>query len=147
MRQPPASESRDPFSRARIATLVLLVVLYVPIGAVHLWRADLLLPIVPDWVPFPRQVIVATGLCEMAGALGLLVSRTRRLAAVMLALYAMCVVPANIKHAIEGIVLPPIPSSWWYHAPRLALQPLIAWMPLFASGVITWPLGSRNRVP
>src|SRR5947199_157429 len=32
----------------------------------------------------------------------------------MLALYAVCVFPANIKHAIDGIALPPIPDGWWY---------------------------------
>ena len=43
----------------------------------------------------------------------------RRLAGVMLALYAVGVFPANIKHAIEGVDLPPAPNSWWYHGPRL----------------------------
>jgi len=37
------------------------------------------------------------------------------------------------------IVLPPIPDSWWYHAPRLALQPVIAWWALFCAGVTDWP--------
>jgi hypothetical protein len=26
------------------------------------------------------------------------------------------VFPANIKHVIEGIHLPPVPDSWWYQA-------------------------------
>jgi hypothetical protein len=44
---------------------------------------------------------------------------------VMLALYAVCVFPANIKHAIDSVQLPQLPTSWWYHAPRLALQPVL----------------------
>jgi hypothetical protein len=39
--------------------------------------------------------------------------RLRVLAGIMLALYALCVWPANIKHAIDGVSLPPIPDSWW----------------------------------
>ncbi len=62
----------------------------------------------------------------------------RRLAGVMLALYAVCVF---LKHAIEGIELPPVPSSWWYHGPRLAMQPVLAWWALFSSDTIDWPLG------
>jgi uncharacterized membrane protein len=61
----------------------------------------------------------------------------------MLAAYAVCVFPANIKHAFEGILLPPIPDSWWYHAPRLAFQPVLVWWPLFCAGVIDWPTRGR----
>ena len=62
----------------------------------------------------------------------------------MLALYALCVWPANIKHAIEGIHLPPIPGSWWYHGPRLAIQPVLIWWALFCASVTDWPL--RRKV-
>jgi uncharacterized membrane protein len=72
-------------------------------GIVHLLRPEAFLPIVPDWVPFPREVILATGICELAGAAALLTSRLRWTAGLMLALYALYVWPANIKHAVEGI--------------------------------------------
>jgi uncharacterized membrane protein len=57
--------------------------------------------------------------CEIAGGLALLTTRLRWPAGVMLAVYAVFVFPANIKHAIEGIHVPPVPDSWWYHGPRL----------------------------
>jgi uncharacterized membrane protein len=57
----------------------------------------------------------------------------------MLALYAVCVFPANIKHAFEGIDLPPVPDTWWYHGPRLLMQPVLVWWALFCAGVIDWP--------
>jgi uncharacterized membrane protein len=43
----------------------------------------------------------------------------------MLAPYAVCVFPANVKHAFKNVQLPQLPSSWWHHGPRLALQPVI----------------------
>jgi uncharacterized membrane protein len=95
-------------------------------------------------VPEPRAVILVTGLLEITGALALLTRRWRRPAGVMLALYAVCVFPANIKHAAEGISIPPIPDSWWYHAPRLAFQPVFVWWALFCAGVIDWPLRKRQ---
>jgi uncharacterized membrane protein len=97
------------------------------------------LPIVPDWVPEPRLVVLLTGACEIAGALGLLTSRLRVAAGTGLALYAVCVFPANIKHALDSVQVAGLQLSWWYHAPRLALQPVLVWWALYCSGTIHWP--------
>ena len=86
-----------------------------------------------------------TGVCEIAGAAALFTTRLRWLASVMLALYALCVWPANIKHALEHIHLPPVPDSWWYHGPRLALQPVLIWWALFCAGVTDWPWRERSH--
>ena len=93
----------------------------------------------PDAVPFPREVIFITGLCEIAGAIGLLTKRWRWWAGVALAAYAICVFPANLKHAFSDVGVPPLPDSWWYHGPRLLLQPLLVWWALFAGGAVDWP--------
>ena len=118
---------------------LLMAAFYLAAGIVHLTRPDRFMPIMPGWVPFPRQVILATGLCEMAGASGLPAPSVRGAAGTMLALYALCVWPANFKHAFEHVVVPPIPDSWWYHAPRLAFQPVLIWWALYCSGVVSWP--------
>jgi uncharacterized membrane protein len=117
----------------------IMAAFYIVAGVGHVLHPDPFLAIVPGWVPLPREVILLTGLCELAGAAALLTTRLRALAGVMLALYALCVWPANVKHAIDHIVLPPIPDTWWYHGPRLAFQPVLIWWALFCSGVIDWP--------
>lgn len=122
----------------------MLIVLYGSVGIAHFVAADAILPIMPAWVPAPRLVIVATGLCELAACLGLLTVRYRRLAGVMLALYAVCVFPANLKHAIEGIAVPGLPDSWWYHGPRLAFQPVLVWWALYATRIVDWPFSPRE---
>lgn len=124
---------------ARGAMRIILALIYVVAGVAHCLRPELFLPIVPDWVPFPRETVVLTGCCEIAGALALLTVRLRMLAGIVLALYALCVWPANIKHAVEHIVLPPVPDSWWYHGPRLAFQPVLIWWALYCSGAVNWP--------
>ncbi|EMG51280.1 hypothetical protein WYI_22960 [Ochrobactrum sp. CDB2] len=72
-------------------------------GILHIVLPKPFLVITPAWVPEPETVIFLTGLCEIAGAAGLLVPRLRKAAAIGLALYAVCVFPANIKHAIDGL--------------------------------------------
>jgi uncharacterized membrane protein len=64
---------------------------------------------------------------------------TRWWAGLMLALYALCVWPANIYQAFWQVPVPPLPDSWWYHGPRLAFQPVLIWWALFAGGVVNWP--------
>lgn len=125
--------------KSRAVMRWLMAAFYLVAGIGHLLRPDTFLLIVPDWVPFPREVIILTGLCELAGSFALLTTRWRALAGIMLALYALCVWPANIKHAVEGISLPPVPDTWWYHGPRLAFQPVLIWWALFCSDVIDWP--------
>jgi uncharacterized membrane protein len=118
---------------------VVLALLYAVVGIIHLKSPDGFLPIMPGWVPWPRAVVLATGVAEIAGAIGLLTPRLRRAAAWGLAAYALCVFPANIKHAADGVAVGGVVLGWAYHAPRLAAQPLIIWWALWAGGIITWP--------
>ena len=117
----------------------MLAALCAAAGVAHLAVPEVLLTITPDWVPFAPQVIFITGLCELAGAVALVTQPLRKSAGIALALYALCVWPANIKQALDHIVIPHIPDSWWYHAPRLAFQPVLIWWAWFCSGVIDWP--------
>ena len=124
----------------------LLAAIYLVAGVFHLATPDPFLLITPGWVPFPRAVILATGVCEIAGALGLLGRRLRWAAGVALALYAVLVFPANIQHALTGV--PEMAPGLWYHLPRLAFQPVLVWWALFAGGVVDWPFGGgRDRPP
>jgi uncharacterized membrane protein len=132
---PPSSTMRD---RGAAIGRWLLTAAYFYVGVVHVSRPAVFLPIVPHWVPMPREVVVATGVCEIAGAIGLAIPRTRWLAGLMLALYALCVWPANVQHAINDLGSG-TGLGLWYHVPRLLAQPLIIWWALHAGGVTRWP--------
>ncbi|WP_152639832.1 DoxX family protein [Sphingobium bisphenolivorans] len=114
-------------------------------GLVHLTRPAGFVAITPSWVPQPELVVALTGLAEVAGAAGLLIATFRKAAGVGLALYALCVWPANLNHAVNDIALSGVHLSWWYHGPRLALQPVIIWWALWASGVTDWPFPGKGR--
>jgi len=116
-----------------------LAIFYAAAGIVHLSMPTIFLPVMPDWVPAPYQVILFTGVCELAGAAGLIVSRTRWLAGLMLGIYAVCVFPVNIKHALDGPAVFGLAYPWLYHGPRLLLQPVLVWWALYAGGVTDWP--------
>ncbi len=137
-----------PGRRVEIGALCVRVVMslfYALAGYAHLTHPQPFLAITPGWVPWPAQVIAVTGVCEILGAIGLWPRISRRLSGVMLALYAVCVFPANLNHAFGHVAAQGLPSSWWYHGPRLAMQPVLVWAALFAGGVTAWPFGRRPK--
>jgi uncharacterized membrane protein len=117
----------------------MLATLYVVAGIAHLRAPEQLLAITPSWVPLAPQVIFLTGWFELLASAALLTRPLRWWAGIAMAIYALCVWPANFKHALEGIDLAYVSSSWLYHGPRLALQPIIMWWALYCAGVIDWP--------
>ncbi|MBA4090320.1 DoxX family protein [Sphingobium sp. 3R8] len=123
---------------------MVLAAAYAFAGIAHLTRPGGFIAITPHWVPMPDTVVALTGVAELAGALGLMIPGLRRAAGIGLALYALCVWPANINHALNDIPLGGVHLSWWYHGPRLALQPVIIWWALWASDVIDWPFRQRR---
>lgn len=132
----------------RTALRWLLALFYFVAGVAHLRSPAGFIAITPDWVPSPAAVVAFTGIAEIVGAIGLLIPRSligwaRPAAGIGLALYALCVWPANFNHAFNNIPLGGTTASWWYHGPRLAAQPLIIWLALWVSEATDWPLRRR----
>jgi uncharacterized membrane protein len=125
---PVTTTRRANLARATIAPLYLLA------GLVHLMRPDVFLKVMPPAIPHPSIVIALTGAAEIAGAVGLFVPRTRAIAGVALALYAVCVYPANILHAVHDLSTG-TGLGWAYHYPRLFAQPFLCWWALAAGGL------------
>lgn len=125
----------------------LLGLFYAVAGFFHLTAPDPFLRIVPTWVPAPEEVVWATGVAELAGALGLVqpVSpRLRKFAGIGLALYALCVWPANGHHMMMDLARPDGGWGLAYHLPRMLAQPLIAWAALWAGEATEWPFARRT---
>lgn len=114
-------------------------------GVLHLALPRPFLSITPQWVPFPEWTIALTGLAELAGAAALVQpwsAALRRAGAWGLALYAVCVFPANINHFAMDMARPDHGLGLGYHLPRMVLQPVLVWLALWAGGVT----GCRARV-
>ena len=133
-------------TRGRRIARWLLATFYGLAGVMHLITTETMVRIVPGWVPLPREVVVATGLCELAGAAALLTTKWRAAAGWAFAAYALCVWPANFVHAMHDLGTG-TGLGGWYHYPRLALQPAIVWWALWASGAINGPFRQPSRPP
>ena len=126
----------------RTALRWLLALFYGAAGYFHLANPAPFLTIMPPWVPAPELVVTLTGLAELAGAAGLIQPWSlalRRAAGWGLAIYALCVWPANVQHLLNDLARPDGGLGLGYHVPRLAAQPLLIWLALWAGQVIRWP--------
>ena len=88
-----------------------------------------LIRMVPPWVPRPREVVYVTGVCEVLGAIGLLIPRLRRAAGIFLVLFLLAVLPANIHAARYQVPLGGRPATpLWLRIPMQALFIGLVWL-------------------
>lgn len=133
-------------ARWRTGLRWLLALVYLGVGIVHLRSPGAFLPIMPDWVPVPRIVVMTTGVWELIGA-ALLAWPNRRAnwwGGAAMAVYAVVVFPANIKHAIDSVAVGGQVLGWGYHAPRLLFQPVFVWWALWVGKLLDWPFKSTR---
>ena len=72
-------------------------------GVVHLARPEVYEPLMPAWVPAHREVILGSGVAELACAAGLVVPATRRPAGWASAALLVGVYPGNVKMALDAL--------------------------------------------
>lgn len=125
----------------------LLVLFYAYAGYRHLVDPDPFLRIVPGFVPAPELVVQWTGVAELLGAAALAQPFSRRLrqaGAIGLAVYALCVWPANVNHLLIDLASEDGGWGLGYHIPRMIVQPLLIWLALWTGGVVNWPFARRR---
>lgn len=123
-----------------------LAIFYAIAGVFHLVAPMSFLRIMPGWVPLGPDVVLWTGVAELLGAAALAQlwsARLRRAGGIGLALYAVCVFPANINHFAMDLARADGGWGLVYHVPRMFAQPLLAWLALWTGGVTDWPVRRR----
>lgn len=111
-------------------------------GVVHLVRPAVFEAIVPRALPHKRELVYASGLAELACAVGLLVPRSRRFAGLASAMLLVAVFPANVQMAIDARHAIVRKGSTTARQVRCAVA--IARLPLQVP-LIRWALQARSR--
>ncbi|WP_280263454.1 DoxX family protein [Nocardia wallacei] len=123
------------FATWRVALAHGLAVLLLFTGAAHfvpdsveaMPSHDDLTAMVPAALPFPGFLVYLTGVLELLGALGLVVTRTRAAAGLGLAVLFVLMVPANIYAAVEDIPLNGDPATpLWFRLPEQVVYIAVA---------------------
>lgn len=127
----------------RTFLLYALAVFFVLNGVNHFRDPGTYVVMVPDALPAPWTLVYLSGLAEIAGGLGVLHPRTRRLAAWGLIALLVAVFPANLNNAIHDVPLAGYDLPAWALWARLPVQlVLIAWCWMF-----TRPGAGADRYP
>ncbi len=74
-----------------------MIVFYTAAGLNHFIHPEFYLKIMPTWVPYHKEMIFISGVCEILFALFLLFPVTRRIGAWCIILLLIAVFPANIQ--------------------------------------------------
>ncbi|HEY1902259.1 MAG TPA: hypothetical protein VGG56_07520 [Terracidiphilus sp.] len=98
------------FGTAQVVLRVLVALPLLVSGVLlHFFHARVTAGIIPSVFPARLFLAVFTGICEVAGAIGLFVPRVRRAAAFWISIMMVAIFPANIYSAgkvIEGFRFP-----------------------------------------
>ena len=121
------SHALSTHSRGHLLALLGIAAFFFGGGIGHFMFPEFFVSIVPDYIPTPALLVAISGICEIAGAIGILMTRTRRIAGFGLLLLIIAVFPANVymaQHPEQFATFPP----WMLYA-RLPLQlVLLIWV-------------------
>jgi uncharacterized membrane protein len=91
----------------------------------------------PDFIPAKRELVWFTGICELAAVVGLLWDRLSRLTSILLIIFFVLILPANIFESLKPDTTG-LEFGKWYLLFRIPLQIFFIWW--------VWYFGlSRNR--
>jgi uncharacterized membrane protein len=107
----------------------LLALFFVVAGVMHFVQPRFYVAMMPKVFPkdWRLPLVQFTGICEIAGGLGVLVPATQHLTGVLLIIFLIAILPANIQMLMNAIAKPEptgtIVTLWI----RLPLQGLLIW--------------------
>ncbi|MBK9154725.1 MAG: DoxX family membrane protein [Chloracidobacterium sp.] len=118
--------------RAAMAVMLLVT------GISHFTNTEEMVAMIPDILPAKRELIWFTGVCELAAVVGLLWDRTARPAAILLIVFFVLVLPANIAESLRSVEFGGMEYGPIYLLFRVPLQIFFIWW--------VWYFGlSQNR--
>lgn len=122
----------------RVSMAVMLVVT----GIAHFINTQQMIEMMPDFLPAKRELVYFTGICELLAVIGLVWSRTARLASILLIVFFILVLPANIAGSLKSVQFGGMEYGPWYLLFRVPLQLFFIWW-VWYFGIRTGEQASR----
>ena len=118
---------KDRLSLSFIGRLSLAIMLIFT-GIGHFAKTDLMIEMMPEIIPFKKETVYFTGFIEIMASIGLLTQKFAKLTCIMLILFFLAILPANIIGSIKEVELGGMEKGVNYLYFRIPLQILfIVW--------------------
>ncbi|HEX8248231.1 MAG TPA: DoxX family protein [Pyrinomonadaceae bacterium] len=112
---------KDKWSLSLVGRIALALMLIVTATA-HFTETDLMVEMMPDFMPLKKETVYLTGVIEFLAVAGLIISKTSRLAAILLIIFFLAVLPANIVGSLKQVNLGGMENGAAYLFFRVPLQ-------------------------
>ncbi len=122
----PASSGESRLARTRLFGVALVFLWFFVGGIAHFAATEIEMRMVPPVFPWPREVVLLSGVLELLGAFALLWRPTRRAAGIGLFLLTIAVTPAHFYMLQRPELFPAIPL--WALWLRLPVQAGLLWL-------------------
>ena len=116
-------------------TAMSLMLAFTAIG--HFKFTDGMAMMMPPFIPAKKQIVLVTGVIEILAAIGLLVTSTVKITGVLLIIFFVLILPANIYAAMKKVDLEKADNTGnginylWFRIPEQIF--FIAWIYFFAT--------------
>ena len=118
---------KDRFNLSFIGRFSLAIMLIFT-GIAHFAKTDLMIEMMPEIVPFKKESVYLTGFLEIIASIGLLTRKFSKLTSIMLILFFLAILPANITGSMREVKLGGMENGVNYLYFRIPLQLLfIIW--------------------
>ena len=109
------------FSLSLIGRISMALML-VATGITHFTSTDLMIETMPEFLPVKREIVYFTAICELLAVIGLLWNKTAKLTSVLLIIFFLAILPANIVGSIKEVRLGGMENGVMYLLFRIPLQ-------------------------
>ncbi len=116
---------------------VAMALMMILAGIAHFVYDEPMVAMMPDIIPWKLEIVYLTGILEFVAAIGLLWEGTARVTSIMLMIFFLAILPANILGSIRGVNIPGAEYGVWYLLFRIPLQMFFLWW--------VWYFGVRSQ--
>ena len=99
-----------------------LAMMLIVTGIAHFTSTDLMVEMLPEFLPLKREIIYLTGILELLAVGGLLFDKTAKLTTILLIIFFILVLPANILGSLKQVNLGGMENGAMYLFFRIPLQ-------------------------
>jgi uncharacterized membrane protein len=118
------------FSASFIGRVAMALMLLMT-GSAHFFKTDVMVQSMPDLIPYKVELVYFTGVIELLAAIGLLFDRTAKLTSILLIIFFICILPANIIGSLKRVELGGMENGPMYLLFRVPLQVFFIWWAYF----------------